>query len=1060
MSVHSEAKGSPTSYDFPQYFTNVKLEDTTAMNSLHAQQTIRTSEETEKDCNDNITKEQMTPEPICRQYSVAGHSEYWLLLPASVIVYNRAVSMHYCFCRGKKFTAWELASHLDIAGKAVVGYKIFTDTKRSLKFKNNNPKLCLKGMNDIPGQTNKEEISEFEKCGNIESSSYSTKDLLTKVNMHGYSDVNNSKVSGKNQRYINNNNNNKHHQDLGKKEKSREIVEDSEITEIKFDKAFEQEIKYLFAELDFDLSMCRNRELNSSGEIESLRCEQHAIAEDKVDDKAAQRETRVTVDERYCKYISVLVLVGKKPMDCILKIITQHPKDLTMEEYLQQYPPDYLVDYSKDISVDDYLKQCQEEKQIDTTVEEYLQQYPPDHLVDYSRDISVEDYVKQNQREDEKDTTVEEYLQQYPPDYLVDYSRDISVDDYVKQNQKEYEKDTTVEEYLQQYPSDYLVDYSRDILVEDYIKQNQKEDEKDTTVEEYLQQYPPDYLVDYSRDISVGDYVKQNQKEDEKDTSVEEYLQQYPPDYLVDYSRDISVEDYVKQNQKEDEKDTTVEEYLQQYPPDYLVDYSRDISVEDYIKQNQREDEKDTTVEEYLQQYPPDYLVDYSRDISVEDYVKQNQKEDEKDTTVEEYLQQYPPDYLVDYSRDISVDDYVKRNQKEDEKDTPVEKYLQQYPPDYLVDYSRDISVEDYVKQNQKEDEKDTTVEEYLQQYPPDYLVDYYRDISVEDYVKQNQKEDEKDTSVEEYLQQNQTDNLVEYSDDISSENNLKQNIYASLLLIVPKQRMIQRIAVSVFYQDDDSQGCYIVKAKKLDAMKLEEKESSVKDGFKAFTVLYHDVNQTNIHLVLTEVNNIVEENEQQCMQMPMDQLGMKEDISVTNVEDDNNNTSIVAVQDCTQGNEKPTILDKESSDVIDSRANGHSTNGLLAHILIEEKQFTKPRRKLQSKPMPSGLGLKKGFVYRSKERLHKSHIADNSDQSSLSNIEGVHCKYTKEINIPDSLKRTVASVVHGNELCNDDGSEKSEMENNHNGKMEQLGSFRMSPLNLQFNGKVNTSNV
>ena len=526
----------------------------------------------------------------------------------------------------------------------------------------------------------------------------------------------------------------------------RRRSEDGSIHEglFQFDKAFAQEIKYLFAELDFDLYMCREKQ-------DAMK-QQYAKYEKDLTWKFKEQNETLVYFVRGNGKVRVSNEIGMNgakqiPMDYSDNNRSKHQVDVAVEDYLEQC----LSERTVDVTIEDCLRQCLKERRTDVTVEAYLQKC----LSERAKDVTVEAYLQKCLNERAKDVTVEDYLNQC----LNERAKDVTVEAFLQQCLNERAKDVTVEDY---YLNQCLNERAKDVTVEAYLQQCLNERAKDVTVEEYLNQC----LNERAKDVAVEDYLNQCLKERAKDVTVEAYLQQC----LNERAKDVMVEDYLNQCLKERAKDVTVEDYLNQclnerakdvtveaYLQQCLNERVKDVTVEDYLDQCLNESAKDVTVEAYLQQC----LNERAKDVTVEDYLNQCLNERAKDVTVEDYLNQC----LNERAKDVTVEDYLNQCLNERAKDVTVEDYLNQC----LNERAKDVTVEDYLNQCLNERAKDVTVEDYLNQC----LNERANDVTVEAYLQKCLNERAQDVTVEDYLDQclneRQSEFLVETEEDVWS---------------------------------------------------------------------------------------------------------------------------------------------------------------------------------------------------------------------------------------------------------------------------------------------------
>ncbi|XP_065064247.1 uncharacterized protein LOC135690583 [Rhopilema esculentum] len=519
--------------------------------------------------------------------------------------------------------------------------------------------------------------------------------------------------------------------------------EDGSIHEglFQFDKAFAQEIKYLFAELDFDLYMCREKQ-------DAMK-QQYAKYQKDLTWKFKEQNETLVYFVRGNEAVRVSNEMGMNeakqiPMDYSDNNRSNHQIDVAVEDYLEQC----LNERTVDVTIEDYLRQCIKERRTDVTVEDYLDKC----LKKLATDVTVEAYLQQCLNERAKDVTVEDYLNQYRHERIEDVTveaclqqclneraRDVTIEDYLNQYRHERIEDVTVEAYLQQ----CLNERAKDVTVEDYLNQCLHERIEDVTVKAYLQQC----LNERARDVTIEHYLNQCLNERAKDVTVEAYLQQC----LNERAKDVTVEDYLNQCLNGRAQDVTVEDYLNQC----LNERAKDVTVEDYLNQCLNERAQDVTVEDYLNQC----LNERAQDVTVEDYLNQCLNERAQDVTVEDYLNQC----LNERAQDVTVEDYLNQCLNERAQDVTVEDYLNQC----LNERAKDVTIEDYLNQCLNERAKDVTVEAYLDQC----LNERAKDVTIEDYLDQCLNERAKDVTVEDYLNQC----LNERAKDVTVEAYLDQ---------------------------------------------------------------------------------------------------------------------------------------------------------------------------------------------------------------------------------------------------------------------------------------------
>ena len=529
-----------------------------------------------------------------------------------------------------------------------------------------------------------------------------------------------------------------------------------------FDRAFAQEIKYLFAELDFDLYMCRDKQGGmKKRQVVSRRIpfwrpkEQHQtfvyfIRQN--DSSGIFSNGRGANVGEYIEQVcldQVLEAFNEDMKSDVkhLPIHTEEPsQDMSVEDYLLRFEARDAAGKNlkslhedepsrKDMTVEEYLKLCEEEKDI--TVEEYLKSLEEENL---PVELTVEQYIKSCKDERDKEgIVVEEYLRLCEEEKK---NRDITVEEYLMLcKQTELSQDVTVEEYLKLCKEERKSKY---LTIEEYLELCKERLNEDITVEgmkveEYLQLCEEEKK---SRDLTVEEYLQLCEEEKRsRDMTVEEYLQLCQEEKK---SRDLTVEEYLQLCQEEKKsRDMTVEEYLQLCEEEKK---SRDMTVEEYLQLCEKEKRsRDMTVEEYLQLCEEEKK---SRDMTVEEYLQLCEKEKRsRDMTVEEYLQLCEEEKK---SRDMTVEEYLQLCEKEKRsRDMTVEEYLQLCEEEKM---SRDMTVEEYLQLCEEEKKsRDLTVEEYLQLCQEEKK---FRDMTVEEYLQLCEEEKKsRDMTVEEYLQ-------------------------------------------------------------------------------------------------------------------------------------------------------------------------------------------------------------------------------------------------------------------------------------------------------------------
>ena len=568
-----------------------------------------------------------------------------------------------------------------------------------------------------------------------------------------------------------------------------------------FDKAFAQEIRYLFAELDFDLYMCRDKK----GKLKKPQAvsrrfpawrpkEQHqtfvyfvrqngrnnGLISKERDNKVGEYTEQFDLQRVLETFSDKMKIDGRYPQNC-----SEEYQDISVEDYLQQFEEeDAKGEMSKnlcdreDMTIDEFLRLCEEERlNKDITVEEYLKLFDNKQS---SGDITIEEYLKAcEEMRCKQDITVEEYLRLCEEEQV---NRDMTIEEYLLLcREEECTQDMSVEEYLR------LCEKARgnkDISVEEYLRLCETELSKDMTVEEYLRSYEEDqdnygmkleeYLrlcqeEQYLRDMTVEEYLRMCEEEQRaRGMTVEEYLKLCEEEQMT---RGMTIEEYLKLCEEERRtRGMTVEEYLKLCEEERRT---RGMTVEEYLKLCEEERRtRGMTVEEYLKLCEEERRT---RGMTVEEYLKLCEEERRtRGMTVEEYLKLCEEEQITrgmtveEYLKlcrderrksDITVEEYLELCKEEDTlKGMTVEQYLQMHKNEQTSEIvtSQDVTVEEYLFLHEKEKQKeDTTVEEYLRRFEEEKEGE---DLTIEEYLRLCELEQSKDLSVEEYLRQCQQD--------------------------------------------------------------------------------------------------------------------------------------------------------------------------------------------------------------------------------------------------------------------------------------------------------------
>ena len=560
-----------------------------------------------------------------------------------------------------------------------------------------------------------------------------------------------------------------------------------------FDKAFAQEIKYLFAELDFDLYMCRDKQ----GGVKRRQAiprripvwrpkeqyntfvyfvrQNNGIGSDgrgrNVGDYIEQVDLsrvletfsdKLKNDGKYSK-------TGKE--ECI--------EDVTVEAYLQKFEADDKIAANlrnahigrngrEDAKIEDSLRMC-EEKGVckDITVEEYLRQLEESEL---SKDETVEEYLKYWEEEQSmRDMTVEEYLKLHEEKKLY---KDTTVEEYlILCKEKERIPDMTIEEYLK------LCDERKtgtELTVEEYLRLCEEERERaEISIDEYLRLM----RGEISEDMTIEQYLRPCEEErTETDLTVEEYLRACEEEREM-YG--VTVEEYLRATEEEISQDMTVEEYLKSYTDSIA---STELTIEKYLQFCEDENERNgITVEEYLRLAKENL----TQDMTIEEYLRLcKEHKVAMGLTVEEYLKLYEQERE---NNGIPVEEYLRLAEENQSQDITVEEYLRLCKESKAI---VEMTVEEYLNFCEEERERNgITVEEYLrlaeENLPQDTTIEEYlklckenntgMELTIEEYLKLWADERSvRDVTVEEYLELCTADKYFGSSKEVSIEEYLR----------------------------------------------------------------------------------------------------------------------------------------------------------------------------------------------------------------------------------------------------------------------------------------------
>ena len=528
-----------------------------------------------------------------------------------------------------------------------------------------------------------------------------------------------------------------------------------------FDKAFAQEIKYLHAELDFDLYMCRDKqtEMNEARETYELgqffrvrngnndstvglrfdiqgkgrpqvihgskgKVNEESISHLSGPGDSARRNEMEKANYKQSERISQKRQIGpsndSSPQRTIIQrnfrvfidennngILDFNDKstaerlqgnhtmknDTSIDDSVQLHG----IEHSLDVSIGNCFRQC--EVPAAFSVQDYIHAYRREVVAvkDYLRtlpvsdDITVEEYIENCQRMECQDVTVEDYLRQFA------IPVDVMEEEYVRLCERGFSKDVTVEEYLE------LQTVSDDITVEGYIERCQRMEWQDVTVEDYLRQFaiPVDVIEEECKRL-CGRGIS-------KDITVEEYLE------LHTVSDDNTVEGYIERCQRMECQDVTVEDYLREFT------IPVDVVEEEYCRLCERGITRDVTIEEYLE------LHTVSDDITVEGYIERCQRMEWQDVTVEDYLREFA------IPVDVIEEECERLCGRGISKDFTVEEYLE------LHTVSGDITVTEYEICETEQDLRQLTAlaDARLEEYPKKCMSEESEDVTVEDYLRQ-----------------------------------------------------------------------------------------------------------------------------------------------------------------------------------------------------------------------------------------------------------------------------------------------------------------------------------
>eukprot|EP00112_Aurelia_sp_Birch-Aquarium-sp1_P022205 Seg617.1 transcript_id=Seg617.1/GoldUCD/mRNA.D3Y31 product="hypothetical protein" protein_id=Seg617.1/GoldUCD/D3Y31 len=583
-------------------------------------------------------------------------------------------------------------------------------------------------------------------------------------------------------------------------------TETQHATLFQFDKAFAQEIKYLYAELDFDLYMCRDKQtrMNEARERYELgqflrgRNENNAAINGTVgiqfDMEGRKRpqtidNTKGKVNEGSTSYFSgtgdsarhkEIAKTSYEENEHILRESQiGSSSDSTLERTIPLNNFRVFVDENNN-GTHDYSDNFIAEKlqgnltmTDGTSTEDSVQL----HGIEHSNDVSIGNCLRQCAVPAE--LTVEEYMQIC--DLRVAAVEDslrtlavcdaIIVEEYIDKCQRMQLQDVTIEDYLKHYA------ISADDMVEQYLELRTVSD--DNTVEEYIDECQQMHLQDvaiedYLRQFAIPDvdmvekYPRLCERDLSKGVTVDEYLELYT------VSDDITVEEYIDECQQMHLQDVAVEDYLRQFAiPD--VDM-----VEKYPRLCERDLSKGVTVDEYLELYT------VSDDITVEEYIDECQQMHLQDVAVEDYLRQFAiPD--VDM-----VEKYPRLCERDLSKGVTVDEYLE------LYNVSDDITVEEYIDECQQMHLQDVAVEDYLRPFalPADDMVEKYptlcerdfsKGVTVEEYLEFSTVSD--DIAIEEYIDICQQMHLQ----DVAVEDYLRQFAIPDVDMVEKYPRLCER---------------------------------------------------------------------------------------------------------------------------------------------------------------------------------------------------------------------------------------------------------------------------
>ena len=503
-----------------------------------------------------------------------------------------------------------------------------------------------------------------------------------------------------------------------------------------FDKAFAQEIKYLHAELDFDLYMCRDKQTEMKEVRETYQLGQFLrVGNGNNDNTLGLRfdiqgrgrpqmihDSKGKVNKESISYFSgpgdsarhneVKKINYEQSEHIPQKRRIGPSNDSTPQNSIIQHNVRVFIDENNNGILDYNDKSTAERLQgnltlkVDTSIENSVQI----HGIEHSFDVSIGNCFRQcevpaafsvqDNTYGRKVVAVKDYLRRLP------VSDDIAVEECIEKCQRMEWQAVTVENYLRQFA------ISVNVMEEKYARLCERGISKDVTVGEYLE------LCTVSDDITVEEYIGNCQRMECEDVTVEDYLRQFA------ISDHVMEEEYARLFGRVISKDATAEEYLEVHT---VLD---DIKVEEFIENCQQMECEDVTVEDYLRQFT------IPVDVMEEEYARLCERVISKDVTVEEYLELHT---VSDY---ITVEEFIENCQRMEYQDVTVEDYLR---PFAISDH---VMEEEYARLFERVISKDATVEEYLE------LHTVSDDITVEEYIENCQRMECQDVIVEDYLRQ------------------------------------------------------------------------------------------------------------------------------------------------------------------------------------------------------------------------------------------------------------------------------------------------------------------